>query len=184
MAVLSRAAAVAVACAAGCYDPTLRDCTVACSAIGDCASGQSCQSGWCVATASETTCAPGTDRVDSGVVGVDGNPGIDGGKHDKDAGPPGSDAGMDAKGSADLVPLHVQVMGPGLVTLDATVTCMNDCMYLVASGAHELTATAADGHSFQMWSGACSGSAETCTVTLSAPRDAGNVGARFAGGPP
>jgi hypothetical protein len=143
VAVLSRAAAVAVACAAGCYDPTLRDCTVQCSGVGDCASGQRCETGWCVATASEATCGPGRRGVDSGVASVDSGTGSD-----------------------DLVPLQVQVMGPGQVTLDAAATCVNDCMYMVVGGVpHRLVATAAGSHSFQMWSGACAGSAETCIVT-------------------
>ena len=144
---VSRVALVLLACAA-CYDPTLRDCTVACSGSGDCATGQSCRAGFCVAT--------------------------------DDPGPAcGSDLGAVAS-------LHVMVMGPGQVTVDATWTCTSDCMYEVAAGVpHELAATAVGGHKFQMWSGGCSGAAATCTVMLpdpmAMPEPADSVAARFGG---
>jgi hypothetical protein len=40
--------------AAGCYRPTLRDCTVACSAEADCAGDQHCADGWCVGAGIES----------------------------------------------------------------------------------------------------------------------------------
>jgi hypothetical protein len=56
--------ALAVA-AAGCYDPTTRDCAVACAAPGDCAAGQICGSdGFCAAPEVAGTCGD-NDEVGS-----------------------------------------------------------------------------------------------------------------------
>jgi hypothetical protein len=52
---------------AGCYRPTLRDCTVQCSAETDCAGEQHCAGGWCVGAGIET-CESVGDIVDGSMV--------------------------------------------------------------------------------------------------------------------
>jgi DNA-binding beta-propeller fold protein YncE len=57
------------------------------------------------------------------------------------------------------------------------IDCGTDCFQHFAPGAHvTLTATAFQGAQFDGWTGACSGTAVKCTVTLDASR---SVGARF-----
>ncbi len=45
-----------IACVAGCYSPDVRDCTVTCSAPAECADGQQCLSGFCVADGTTPVC--------------------------------------------------------------------------------------------------------------------------------
>jgi hypothetical protein len=47
------------------------------------------------------------------------------------------------------------------------VTCADDCTYDVACAVpHQLAAVPVANHRFQMWSGACMGSAATCELTI------------------
>jgi hypothetical protein len=159
----ARVASVVLLGAFACYDPVLRDCTVACAGSGACANGQVCERGWCVEDPATTcTAAAGPDA--------------------------GNAANPDAVG-APLAVLHVVVMGPGEVAVDGAKPCTDDCTYEVAYAVpHQLAAAATGNHRFQMWSGACNGSAATCELTIAmAPIMPGammtTVDAQFAAGP-
>ncbi|MDX2090501.1 MAG: DUF4215 domain-containing protein [Kofleriaceae bacterium] len=76
--------------------------------------------------------------------------------------------------------LNVSITGAGTGSVASNPTginCPGDCTENYASGMVTLTATAAGGSIFTGWSGACSGTSTTCTVTMSAAR---NVTANFA----
>jgi hypothetical protein len=62
--------------------------------------------------------------------------------------------------------------GPGTITsTPAGITCGSDCSEIYASGTKvTLTATPSTGATFSGWSGACSGKAATCTVTMDAAK--------------
>ena len=67
--------------------------------------------------------------------------------------------------------------GTGTVTSTPGINCGADCTESYLAGTMvTLTATPATGSQFMMWSGACSGSGPTCTVTMSA---AASVSAQF-----
>ncbi|MBZ4194411.1 MAG: InlB B-repeat-containing protein [Candidatus Contendobacter sp.] len=70
--------------------------------------------------------------------------------------------------------------GAGIVTSSPSgISCGNDCKKLYASGASiVLTATPLNGSTFTGWGGACSGTATTCTVTMTAAK---TVTATFTG---
>src|SRR5207245_1839745 len=78
--------------------------------------------------------------------------------------------------------LQVTVGGSGTVTSSpAGINCSGStgCSQTFANGTLvTLTAAPAAGYAFSGWSGACSGSATTCTVTMNAPTV--KVGASFA----
>ncbi len=55
----------------GCYRPSLRDCTVECSAPSDCSGDQICRDGWCTgesANACEPPSAPDSGTDDAGIA--------------------------------------------------------------------------------------------------------------------
>ena len=136
---------------AGCYDPSLRDCTVTCTGADQCAHDQVCgMDGFCVA-ASADRCTGAMLPVDAAI----------------DAPPP-------------TFALHVTVMGHGSVTVAGTAggTCTADCTYKLPQNS-SVTATEMEegSHQFQMWTTPnCAGRQDTCTFTLAAPQ---NLGARF-----
>jgi hypothetical protein len=142
------AAAIVVALA-GCYSPSLRDCTVSCSNEHDCAAGQVCGAdGMCAAPDMAGHC----DVAEM-----------------PDAAMPGPDA------PATDVIIHVHVMGKGTVTVNQTAcnaqsTMPNDCMIPVPP-AVPATIKAIDGSdTFAMWaSTACAGQGATCILTPIAP---------------
>src|SRR4029077_3252737 len=78
--------------------------------------------------------------------------------------------------------LQVTVGGSGTVTSSpAGINCSGStgCSQTFANGTRiTLTAAPATGNAFSSWSGACSGTATTCTVTMTAPTL--TVGATFA----
>jgi hypothetical protein len=171
--------------AAGCYAPSLRDCTVTCEAARDCAGGQVCgPDGYCASPAAAGTCAPDA-RADAAEVDVDAAPALDARAIDAHDSPPRPDAAPDA---APLGALAVTITGRGDVVVSPLgVTCAapNDmgatCGYDVVGGT-PLVLVAATTHKddrFAGWAGACSGSSATCALTATTGTTA--VVARFAG---
>jgi len=176
---------------AGCYQPSLRDCTVSCHAAGDCASGQICGSdGWCAAPDVAGTCGLIADgaTVDGSVV--DGSV-VDGPEHD---GPVADASNIDASrpdARPDASPpdaagavLHVLVSGHGKVLIDPLgVECTSppgDCSYGANPGdTVSFTAKTTDGsHKFLGWTTSnCMGQGVQCVTTIIAP--ATTVGAQF-----
>jgi hypothetical protein len=84
---------------------------------------------------------------------------------------------IDYAGSGTLPPsvtmqLVVASTGPGTLTsTPAGITCGTDCSESYASGTKvTLTAKPTTGATFSGWSGACSGTAATCTVTMDAAK--------------
>jgi hypothetical protein len=166
---------------AGCYQPTLRDCTVTCRGADECASGQVCGSdGWCAAPDVAGTCGLVVDGAAADAGRADG-PLVDGPLVDG----PLVDAGLDARPvDAPGAVLHVLVSGKGKVVVDPlSVECVGppgDCTYGANPGDDvTLTAVATNGgHAFSDWSTAnCQGQGVSCTVTIMAP--ATTVGATF-----
>ena len=157
------AAIAAAALLAGCYDPTLRDCTVSCAAAGDCAAGQVCGAdGMCAAPGVAGHCAIAADS--------------------------GTDAPGDAAAAPDAPPrlrLTVMVMGKGSVVLDIGATCSSEdpqhgnCSYDIVPGiaiTAQATAIQLD-QLFARWtSQTCSGEPASCTFT---PDVATTISARF-----
>lgn len=166
MGVLAGIAAALGLALAGCYSPSLRDCTVSCSSASDCATGQVCGSdGMCASPAVAGRCAA---QVDAG---------------SRDA-PPGADAGP-LPDAARTVRLTVQVLGKGSVAIEGTGTCSSqdpdkgNCTYDVVAGA-PLAAQAMPidpGDAFAMWSSIlCAGQGARCPFT---PITATVITARF-----
>lgn len=166
MGFLARYAAPTFALAAGCYEPELRDCTIACSAETDCASGQVCGTdGMCAAPDVAGRCAERPAMIDAGVI-------VDGAKPLPDARPdatPLPDAPTQGK-------LTVNIEGRGRVTVMGIGTCNDNCTYTVPLTT-SLTAQAdplAEWR-FEKWTqGPCAGQLATCNfsstiaVTISA----------------
>jgi hypothetical protein len=163
------AAGAAIAALAGCYSPSLRDCTVSCGSASDCASGQVCGGdGMCASPAMAGRCAM---LADAGA---------------RDGAAPPRDAGADAPpDAAETVRLTVQVTGKGSVVVSGVGTCSSmdpqkgNCPYDVAPGV-PLTAQAMQidpGDVFSMWSSmTCTGQGARCVFT---PVAATTVTARF-----
>jgi hypothetical protein len=153
------AAVAALATLAGCYAPSLRDCTVSCESPTDCATGQVCgDDGLCAAPERAGRC-----------MGM-GMP---------DAAPPDDAAVGDAAPDAAVtVSLHVQVEGKGNIVVDGYGTCSSrdpqkgNCTYEVAPGALlRLRAVVTDATQlFAGWtSTTCSGAGPICAFTPTAP---------------
>ncbi len=138
---------------ASCYSPSLRDCTVSCTAATDCANGQVC--------GSDHRCA-------APAVSCSADAAVDASPRDAavDALPPPPD-------SSPFVTLHVHVDGSGLVSVLAVGACDSmgpthgDCMYDVIAGVPlELDATPHAGFDFDSWSGGpCDQADASCTFT-------------------
>ena len=67
--------------------------------------------------------------------------------------------------------LHVQVMGPGMVSLDGGGSCTMDCMLPAPLGLPAtLHALPGNKQKFDRWtSTTCAGQSDTCTFTPTAP---------------
>jgi len=152
VAIVALGALVALAAPAGCYAPSLRDCTVSCEAASDCASGQVCgDDGLCAAPEVAGRCA--TIEVDAGTA-------VDAGA--ADAAPDGP----------PLVTLFVQIDGKGSVDVAGRGVCSSEiqrgrCMYDIPLGvAQRVEAIAIDNKQpFVGWTSlACAGQGAVCTV--------------------
>jgi hypothetical protein len=173
MGVLAGIAAVGLALA-GCYSPSLRDCTVSCGSAGDCATGQVCGTdGMCASPAIAGRCT----LVDAGTHDAPAHPDA---PAPRDAGLP--DAPPDA---ARPVRLTVQIMGKGSVTIAGVGSCSSqdpdkgNCVYDVVAGvplsAQAMPITPTD--MFAMWTSiTCGGQGARCQFT---PVLATVIAARF-----
>jgi hypothetical protein len=172
MGVLGCAVAAALVALAGCYAPSLRDCTVSCSSQHDCADSQVCGSdGLCASPGVAGHCAS---------TAPDAGPNHDAGMR-RDAAP--SDAAVpDAPAT---ISLHVQVIGKGSITVDGYGVCSSldvqhgDCTYAiapqVAQSVHALSIQ--PDQVFASWTSmTCSGQSVSCTFTPSA---ATTIAAKF-----
>jgi len=165
MGLLAGIAAAAGVALAGCYSPSLRDCTVSCGSASDCATGQVCGAdGMCASPAAAGQCRT---LVDAGSLDAPAHP---------DAALP--DAGR-------TVRLTVQITGKGSVIVEGVGACSSqdpskgNCMYDVVAGA-PLTAQAnpiTTTDVFAMWSSVtCAGQDASCQFT---PVIATVIAARF-----
>lgn len=177
MGVLGRIAGLLVLglAAAGCYSPSVRDCTVSCGSPDDCAAGQVCgHDGMCAAPEVAGRCAMLAPDAGS----------RDGGAPHGDGGPP-RDGSVDARPDASTVRLTVQISGKGRVDVEGVGACSSldpqkgNCAYDVMPGI-TLTALADQIQSdqvFTRWtSTTCSGEGPRCVFTLLA---ATTITARF-----
>jgi hypothetical protein len=174
MGVLAATGAAALALLAGCYSPSLRECTVACAGPSDCAPDQVCGSdGMCASPEMAGRCTmepdagqmpmpmPMPDRPDAGVP---------------DAAAPDAQV---------VVRLRVQIDGKGSVQIDGRAPCSSqdpshgNCMYDIPLGvAQRVQATAIDPDDvFTGWTSlVCAGQGAMCTFT---PLAATAVTAKF-----
>jgi hypothetical protein len=158
---------------AGCYSPSLRDCTVSCAAETDCAAGQVCgDDGLCAGPERAGRCAtlPPDASVDARSDG--------GTEHD---------AATDAA-SPDASPhvtLHVEITGRGSVLVTGRLACLSsgpqrgDCMYDIDRGVPQSVRAVAiqPDQPFLSWTSAtCRGQGASCTFT---PTAATSLVARF-----
>jgi hypothetical protein len=143
---------------AGCYNPSLRDCTVTCHGASDCAGGQVCgDDGYCAAPAIAGTCKAPDARESTDAPDVADGP---------------FDAPVDGTPDAAPAQLHLTITGKGKVSdPSGTITCMTDCLFpAIPNDTITLTAVGSGGHPFQDWTTAnCMGMGATCTVTIVAP---------------
>jgi hypothetical protein len=167
MGILGCAAAAALVALAGCYAPSLRDCTVSCAAQQDCAGGQVC--------GSDGMCA--SPEVAGHCVSASPDAGLE-----RDAGMPADAAAPDAPAT---VSLRVQVAGKGSISVDGHGVCSSqdpnhgDCTYdvelRVAQRVRALPIQ--PDQVFGRWtSPTCSGQGAICTFT---PTAATNIAASF-----
>lgn len=158
-------AAALVAASPGCYEPSLRDCALACSASSDCAGDQVCgDDGLCAAPDVAGNCAAmGSGGLDAGVA-----------RPDAMMPPPPPN-----------IELRVQIMGKGSVIVDNRGVCTTqgsqkgDCTFMIANGAAQTIRALPIqiGESFQSWtSPTCKDATAICTFSPSA---AVTVVARF-----
>ncbi|MDQ3366778.1 MAG: hypothetical protein M3680_15240 [Myxococcota bacterium] len=149
---------------AACYSPDVRDCTVSCAAVSDCAGGQVCGSDqFCAAPDVAGTCAQRT--TDAGTEEPDGRV--------------PQDAGADAAApdaALAMVQLHIRIDGRGAVTVPNVGVCdagsgANDCLYMIPPGVPvSLHAVPKNQWRFTAWeSTACAGEPATCVLTPTAP---------------
>ncbi len=154
---LLKAMLIAACANASCYSPDVRDCTVRCERVHDCASGQVCSAdGYCV--------APGASCSAS----------------QPDA-TPMRDAAVDAPVPIDApatVELTLQVMGAGTIALDGVGACDTTCTLAARIGTvATLYAIPKAKQTFSGWTaGPCVGQPSTCRFVPVAPV---TIAARF-----
>lgn len=161
MGILAATGAAALALLAGCYSPSLRDCTVACAGPADCAPSQVCGAdGMCASPEMAGRCAMETD---AGPMPM---------PEPRDAAVADAPAPPDA--SPPLVRLRVQVDGRGSVIIDGRGTCSSmdpshgNCMYDIPVGVAQRVQAMAIGpdDEFTGWTSfVCAGQAPMCTFT-------------------
>lgn len=166
MGLLKTGVSLSIAIAGGCYEPTLRDCTLTCSTESDCAGGQVCGSDFFCASpeiAGRCSSLPG-----------------DAGSNDRDAGVDGAiisdappDAAPDARTRATLM---ISIDGQGQIAMTGIGSCDKAapqngmCTFDVPIGmlvtAH---ATGYPDWGFDRWTTAACATTpiQTCTFTVS-----------------
>jgi hypothetical protein len=167
------AAAIAVAAlASGCYQPSLRDCTVTCTGADDCAGDQVCGSdGYCALPEMAGNCGDAGGATADAPAAADADPAApDAADGEPDASIP--DASLpDAAGPP--VTLKVRIQGLGRVVSEAYgISCDNMCDYELPMGSvvtlSPVETTA--GWTFRLWNTTpCAGQTPDCTLTLSEP---------------
>jgi hypothetical protein len=174
-----RLAALAVAAvgalAAGCYQPSLRDCTVSCTGADDCAGDQICgPDGYCALPEAAGSCGDGGAGADAPVDAdmADADPSApDADVSEPDANLPDASP-PDAAGP--LVTLKVRVVGIGRVVSDAwDISCDGNCDYHLPMGSVVTVSPVVTDQnwSFTGWtSNACAGQTPDCTLTLGQPQ--------------
>jgi hypothetical protein len=139
---------------AGCYSPTVRDCSVTCARASDCAEHQVCgDDHFCSSPERAGTCVQ--SPVDAPLaIAPDAPP--------PDAAPP--DATPDASPYGTV---HMLVSGGGTIVLDSATSCRNDCTWIVPLGAHvDLQAFPDRDKQLSAWTGPCTGNDATCSFVL------------------
>jgi uncharacterized repeat protein (TIGR02543 family) len=168
--------------AAGCYAPSVRDCTVTCEAATDCATGQVCgPDGYCAAPGVTGTCAradaDATADADAATIDARGDAAI----ADAHTAPPQPDAAVLGALSVTITGRGDVAVSPLGVTCSAPAKMGATCAYDVVAGA-PLLLVAVPTHKddrFAGWTGACSGTSATCALTATTGTTA--VVAGFAG---
>jgi hypothetical protein len=150
---------------ASCYSPDVRDCTVTCNQLADCAPGQVCgEDGFCAAQDVAGRCS---------TIAAPNDAGIDARSPDapRDAAPPDA---------APTVKLLVRIDGRGNVMIPTIGVCDGGsgqvtCPFDVVSGVPlTLLATPRNNWRFERWDDACAGSpTPSCELTPTA-----NISAR------
>ena len=156
---------------AGCYSPSLRDCTVTCSAESDCAAGQVCgDDGLCAGPELAGHCSAPMPAPDAGPgPRPDAAPPVDAGPAIDAAPPPDAPA---------LITLHLQIDGKGNVFVDGRFGCSSmgpqkgDCSYDIARGVAQTIRAVATSDPFLSWTSVtCRGTSPVCTFTPTASVD-------------
>jgi hypothetical protein len=193
MGVLTRGFVVTLAglaALAGCYSPSLRDCTVACVSPSDCAGDQVCgKDGLCAAPAVADQCGSLPDMVPIDAAPDDAEPAPSDAEPARDAAPPHDAAPLDAAMPPDAaiptLSLRVRVEGKGSIVVNGVGTCSSetaakgDCTYIVPVGiARTVRAIAVKSDErFARWTSlVCFGQGSTCTFTPLVPT---SISARF-----
>lgn len=156
--------AMLIAACASCYSPDLRDCTVRCERVHDCASGQQCNAaGFCAAPGAScgTDAAPRDAAIDAPI-----------------------DAPVDARVPIDAPPtvtITLQLMGAGTLALDGVGSCDTSCTLPARIGVPATVyAIPKPKQTFSGWTaGPCLGQTATCKFVPIVPV---TIAARFTKG--
>ncbi|MCE9576941.1 MAG: hypothetical protein K8W52_27590 [Deltaproteobacteria bacterium] len=164
---------------AGCYQPVLRDCTVTCGAVTDCATGQRCAAdGFCVGQDVVGTCGPAADastRTDAR-RGADAR--ADGGA---------TDAAIPADAAPVVGALRITIVERGTITVApinaicaAPTHAGATCTFAIPIDTVAVITAAPNhpGDAFAAWTTtSCAGQGAACTLTCATALTI--VGARF-----